>query len=289
MVGPGGRIDTAGFVASTLNISNADFLAGRKLFDNDGRRRTSSTRAKSAPRAGGSVYLIGSNVTNEGLISTPKAKPSWPPGSHRQPGRQRHAGRQGRHHRGGGQRHQPRADHGGRRTHRHRRRHRQEQRHTQCQQRRQRRRAHLPQGQPGRLVDGNGRIVTTGTKGGKVEVLGNRVAVMDKAEIDASGKGRRHDPGRRRLPGQEPEVRTPTSATSARMPRTEGRRHGSRRWRHGDRLGRRHDAGLRHDLGARRRQRWRRRLRRNLGQRSGCCRRPGGYPRTRWKDRRLAA
>jgi hypothetical protein len=36
-------------------------------------------------------------------------------------------------------------------------------------------------------VDGNGRIVTTGTKGGSVEVLGNRVAVMDKAEIDASG------------------------------------------------------------------------------------------------------
>jgi hypothetical protein len=36
-------------------------------------------------------------------------------------------------------------------------------------------------------VDGNGRIVATGTKGGKVEVLGNRVAVMDNAEIDVSG------------------------------------------------------------------------------------------------------
>ncbi|HRA48841.1 MAG TPA: hypothetical protein PK819_12300, partial [Thermomicrobiales bacterium] len=38
-------------------------------------------------------------------------------------------------------------------------------------------------------VDGNGRIVTTGTTGGKVEVLGDRVAVMDNASIDASGTG----------------------------------------------------------------------------------------------------
>jgi filamentous hemagglutinin family protein len=29
MVGPGGKVDVAAFVASTLNISNADFLAGR--------------------------------------------------------------------------------------------------------------------------------------------------------------------------------------------------------------------------------------------------------------------
>jgi hypothetical protein len=36
-------------------------------------------------------------------------------------------------------------------------------------------------------VDGSGRIVTTGTKGGSVEVLGNRVALTDQAAIDASG------------------------------------------------------------------------------------------------------
>ena len=36
-------------------------------------------------------------------------------------------------------------------------------------------------------VDGAGRIVATGTKGGSIEVLGNRVAVMDQAQLDASG------------------------------------------------------------------------------------------------------
>ena len=35
MVGPGGRVDVAAFVASTLNISDADFLAGRSVFIND--------------------------------------------------------------------------------------------------------------------------------------------------------------------------------------------------------------------------------------------------------------
>src|SRR5450756_1451559 len=36
-------------------------------------------------------------------------------------------------------------------------------------------------------VEGQGRISATGTKGGSIEVLGNRVAVMDQAQLDASG------------------------------------------------------------------------------------------------------
>jgi filamentous hemagglutinin family protein len=128
---------------------------------------------------------------------------------HRQPGRQRHPGRQGRHHRGGRQCHQPRqitaeagrigiagvivrnsgtvnassvVSEGGR--------------------------IFLKASQDA-YVDGNGRIVTTGTRGGSVEVLGNRVAVMDKAEIDASGTGEADGGGGRILVGGDYQGKNP--------------------------------------------------------------------------------
>ncbi|MDP2823202.1 MAG: GLUG motif-containing protein, partial [Sulfuritalea sp.] len=71
MVGPGGRVDTAGFVASTLSIRNEDFLAGRHLFVNDGNAQNVINQGEIRTPAGGSVYLIGSNVGNEGIITTP--------------------------------------------------------------------------------------------------------------------------------------------------------------------------------------------------------------------------
>ncbi|MBI5792338.1 MAG: filamentous hemagglutinin N-terminal domain-containing protein [Rhodocyclales bacterium] len=74
MVGPGGRIDTAGFVASTLNISNENFLAGRKLFENTPGAGNVINQGEIRTPAGGSVYLIGSNVANESLISTPQGE-----------------------------------------------------------------------------------------------------------------------------------------------------------------------------------------------------------------------
>ena len=47
-------------------------------------------------------------------------------------------------------------------------------------------------------------IEATGSKGGRVEVLGQRVALLDQASIDVSGtQGGGHYPRRRRLPGQE--------------------------------------------------------------------------------------
>ncbi|MGE5467664.1 MAG: hypothetical protein ACM3Y9_09600, partial [Ignavibacteria bacterium] len=82
LIMPGAVVDTARFVASTLNLSDADFLAGRLTFQrtpnaadvtiqgdgqiiNQGTIRTPS---------GGSVYLIGTTVRNEGLISTPQGE-----------------------------------------------------------------------------------------------------------------------------------------------------------------------------------------------------------------------
>ena len=74
MVGPGGRVDVAGFVASTLNIRNEDFLAGRSVFINDGSARNVINQGEIRTPAGGGVYLIGSNVTNEGIIITPQGE-----------------------------------------------------------------------------------------------------------------------------------------------------------------------------------------------------------------------
>jgi len=71
MVGPGGRVDVAGFVASTLNISNENFLAGRKLFANEGMAGNVVNQGEIRTPAGGGVYLLGSSVTNEGIITTP--------------------------------------------------------------------------------------------------------------------------------------------------------------------------------------------------------------------------
>ncbi|MGE5491818.1 MAG: beta strand repeat-containing protein [Actinomycetota bacterium] len=70
LVGAGARIDTAGLVASTLNLSNSDFLAGRLNFVSDGAGSVVN-RGQIITPAGGSVYLVGANVSNEGIIRTP--------------------------------------------------------------------------------------------------------------------------------------------------------------------------------------------------------------------------
>jgi hypothetical protein len=187
MVGASGRIDTAAFVASTLNIRNEDFLAGRHLFINDGTGKDIINQGEIRTPAGGSVYLIGNNVTNEGIITTPKGETILAAGAtvslidSALPGVKvditgatgnatnlgeitAEAGRIGIagvivRNSGTLNASSVVADGG---------------------------RIFLKASQDA-YVDGNGRIVTTGTKGGSVEVLGNRVAVMDHASIDASG------------------------------------------------------------------------------------------------------
>jgi filamentous hemagglutinin family protein len=74
LFGAGAQVDVAGLVASSLNLSNADFLANRLNFTavpgagsvvNQGNINTSS---------GGGVYLIGSAVTNNGIITSPQGE-----------------------------------------------------------------------------------------------------------------------------------------------------------------------------------------------------------------------
>ncbi|OPX28411.1 MAG: hypothetical protein B1H08_05965, partial [Candidatus Omnitrophica bacterium 4484_171] len=65
LFGPNSRVDTAGLIASTLNISNDDFLSGRYTFYGKGASVVNQGRI-SAP--GGYIVLLGSSVENTGVI-----------------------------------------------------------------------------------------------------------------------------------------------------------------------------------------------------------------------------
>lgn len=68
--GAGSQINVGGLVASTLNLSNADFLAGRMNFT-DGAGAGSVLNQGSINAAGGPVYMVGNAVTNQGIITSP--------------------------------------------------------------------------------------------------------------------------------------------------------------------------------------------------------------------------
>ncbi|WP_186453962.1 beta strand repeat-containing protein [Denitratisoma sp. DHT3] len=72
--GPGARVDTQGLIASTLNISDKDFLAGRLNFEagavaggirNEGVLQTPS---------GGAIYLVAPDIENAGIIRSPQGE-----------------------------------------------------------------------------------------------------------------------------------------------------------------------------------------------------------------------
>ena len=72
LFGPTARVDVAGLVASTLNLSNSDFLANRMNFGSDGVAGgavVNQGRITAAP--GGQVFLVGSAVDNQGVINAP--------------------------------------------------------------------------------------------------------------------------------------------------------------------------------------------------------------------------
>jgi filamentous hemagglutinin family protein len=187
MVGPSGRIDVVGFVASTLHVSTADFLANKLDFNATPGAGNVVNQGEITTPSGGAVYLVGTHVTNAGIITTPQGETILAAGQTvslidtATPGVKveitgaegnatnlgtivADAGRIGiagvivRN--SGTLNASSAVSEGGR--------------------------VFLRASQDA-YVDGNGRIITTGTTGGRVEVLGERVAVMDNASIDASG------------------------------------------------------------------------------------------------------
>jgi len=72
LVGQGARIDVAGLVASTLNLSNQDFLAGRLNFVSNPLAGRVENQGSITTPSGGSVYLVGSDVANSGIITSPQ-------------------------------------------------------------------------------------------------------------------------------------------------------------------------------------------------------------------------
>ena len=66
LFGQGASVNTAGLVASTLDINNADLMAGNYKFSGNGSGKVLNQGSISAP--GGYVALLGANVSNEGTI-----------------------------------------------------------------------------------------------------------------------------------------------------------------------------------------------------------------------------
>src|SRR5512133_1666783 len=73
-VGQGARLDVGGLVASTLNLSNMDFLAGRHNYQPVPNAGSIVNYGKITTPTGGSVYLVAPNVSNNGIINTPQGE-----------------------------------------------------------------------------------------------------------------------------------------------------------------------------------------------------------------------
>ena len=68
LFGAGSLVDVGSIVATTLSMSNADYLAGRYMFTNQGATGSVVNRGTIITATGGYAALIGPNVSNEGII-----------------------------------------------------------------------------------------------------------------------------------------------------------------------------------------------------------------------------
>ena len=69
--GQGARVDVGGLVASTLNISDSDFRAGKNTFTANAGAGTISNDGEITALSGGKVFLVATSVENKGIINAP--------------------------------------------------------------------------------------------------------------------------------------------------------------------------------------------------------------------------
>jgi filamentous hemagglutinin family protein len=74
LIGKGAIVDTAGLVASSLNMKNADFEAGRLKFQGRNSAGDVSNQGLIRTTSGGTVLLLAPDVENSGVIETPEGQ-----------------------------------------------------------------------------------------------------------------------------------------------------------------------------------------------------------------------
>lgn len=72
--GAGAQIDVAGLVASSLHLSDADFLAGRLRFSGNGSEGRVANHGEIVTPVGGSVALVAPQIENTGVIRAPSGE-----------------------------------------------------------------------------------------------------------------------------------------------------------------------------------------------------------------------
>lgn len=70
LFGAGAQVDVAGLVVSTLNLSNADFLAGRYNFTANANAGGIENQGSITALPGGQIYLVAPDINNSGAISS---------------------------------------------------------------------------------------------------------------------------------------------------------------------------------------------------------------------------
>jgi len=74
LFGPGAQVNVSGLTASSLNLSDADFLKGQYRFAGTGAEGPVKNAGTITTPSGGFVYLLAPNVENSGLIQTPEGQ-----------------------------------------------------------------------------------------------------------------------------------------------------------------------------------------------------------------------